>query len=110
MRRKEIWYQILFIDKQQRKMTIRSGLAKNQVQECQIVPFLIFVHFGAPRHYLDLWKYTKECINTKAEKLERRKRAEMQKKAGKGGKGGFGYAISLSAKIVSKRTTGHRVP
>ena len=28
----------------------------------------------------------------------------------KGGKGGFGYAISLLAKIVSKRTTGHRVP
>ena len=25
-------------------------------------------------------------------------------------KGGFGYAISLLAKIVSKRTTGHRVP
>ena len=31
-------------------------------------------------------------------------------KAEKGGKGGFGCAISLLAKVVSKRTTGHRVP
>ena len=38
------------------------------------------------------------------------KKAERQKKAEKGGKGGFGYAISLLAKVVSKRTTGHRVP
>ena len=38
------------------------------------------------------------------------KKAERRKKAEKGGKGGFGYAISLLAKILSKRTTGHRVP
>ena len=35
---------------------------------------------------------------------------EKDRKAEKGGKGGFYYAISLLAKIVSKRTTGHRVP
>ena len=39
------------------------------------------------------------------------KKAERREKAGKGGKDGFGnYAIRLLAKIVSKRTTGHRVP
>ena len=41
---------------------------------------------------------------------KRRKGGKRREKAGKGGKGGFGYAISLLAKIVSKRTTGHRVP
>ena len=34
----------------------------------------------------------------------------MWEQGGKAEKGGFGYAISLLAKIVSKRTTGHRVP
>ena len=42
--------------------------------------------------------------------LKSRKGGKRRKKAEKGGKGGFGCAISLLAKVVSKRTTGHRVP